>query len=180
MSTRANKAREKLRAIKALADHPATPPDERAAARRMLERGLEREGLEESQLETPDVRMVAFSAETDYEEKLLIQLLFRYVWSYNGAVFRDEDGNMQFPLSEREADAIRVWYAIYREAWREECAAMFEAFVQQNEIYRPKSYAGDPETDEDKDKREKVFYLMQSVKKRSNALGDGAAALRPM
>lgn len=171
---------ERLKGVKALADHGADGERDNAAA--LLAALMEKHGITEADLEGAEISTHWIRYKTIYERKLLFQLSYMHLGSghafgcvgrYTGRQ-RKEVGVKCTPAQYIEIEAD---YQFYRKALEEELSVFYSAFIQKNELFPPPDLAGGLEDlgQVDLDVIMKMEAMMEGIEHRTRhkAIGDG-------
>ena len=172
---------ERLKGVKALADHGADGERDNAAA--LLAVLMEKHSITETDLEETEIRTYWIRYKTIYERKLLFQLSYMHLGSghafgcvgrYTGRQ-RKEVGVKCTPAQYIEIEAD---YQFYRKALEEELSIFYSAFIQKNDLFPPPDLAGkdDNPASVDMDVILKMEAMMEGIehRMRHKAIADGS------
>lgn len=136
---------ERLKGVKALADHGADGERDNAAS--LLAALMEKYGITETDLESAEISIHWIRYKTIYERKLLFQLAYMHLGSGHafGCVGRHtgrQRKEVGIECTPAQYIEIEADYQFYRRALEEELGIFYSAFIQKNKLFPPPSLAG--------------------------------------
>lgn len=155
-----------LRKIKALAQSGVG--GERESANAILEKLMEKYGIEESELGQEAVELNWFKFKSDLEAKLLSQVMYMVVGPCQEYVRRDAMGcrmrQRGVCCTKAQAIEIEYCYSFYKDALNEELQDFYTAFLYKHMIF-PSTQPESQDDDEplDKAKLNKIAGMMRSM-----------------
>lgn len=131
-----DKKMELMKKLQALAERGER--GEREAARRQLERLMEKYNVDEAGLSDDTIRFHWYTFKTKEEKKLLFQVFYKV--APKRETFRKTAGkgrNTQSGIKCTDAEAlqIEIEYEFYKELFHEELDLFLSAFIQKHEIF---------------------------------------------
>lgn len=155
-----------LRKIKALAQSGVG--GERESANAILERLMEKYGIEESELSHEAVEMTWFKYDGDLERKLLNQVVYMVTGKGDMYIRKDSMGRKMRQngayCTKSQAVEIEYCYSFFKEAMKEELQDFYIAFLYKHRIF-PSTTPENQDEDEplDLDKLNKIAGMMRSM-----------------
>lgn len=163
-----------LKKLKALAERGVG--GERENAQNLLNKLMEKYGVEEADLSDDKLEDHDFCFHNKWEEKLLCQLIYKIATGRKEYTYKHGRGSKTTrgcTCTKAEALQIQIEYEFYLALWEEELDMFFRAFVQKHQIFDTKPGHRVTELGEDEARRMRQMMAGMQDRTLNPMIGDG-------
>ncbi len=132
MNDKQTKAKELLRKIKELAERGEQ--EEAVSAREKLNELLTKYSIKESDLEKEELFWFGFSADSQYEFRLM-QQIYGFLTNKVNFSFKQDENVYWLNLTNAEGLEFNIFYEYYRDCWQRELGRFWTSFYTKHKLF---------------------------------------------